>query len=424
MAQPEVSSALDELGLSRPDPLARIQTIADVYGPAQFDADLKRPLLDLAELPAPLNRPDGLPVGFPCLGLGQHLNSRIGGGLAPGDAAGIGAGAAGFGKTAFLGNLIDGLAMRSVEIVRGETKYGNVLTPVVLYSEMSISALMWRSLASLLKVPVNCFRAGSTILQAAKDQSEREAILRARSHAKQWLQPDELFGASRRWIAHRKSVDELEGFVNTWRDALTQKYPHMSVVPVVVLDPIQRFLDPKEHEVTALNTLSTRLTEQASGNEFIVLMTSDTNKASAGGKEKSVDPQEMGANAFRGSYGLIHSLDIALFLRRPKDSQRFAPMEVEVVLPKNRWGSTFGGTARQPFPRFDWYGENLRFVPVDEAEASHRVAAEFKKKPSKSKRTAATQKRPNAVPAVSPVAAAEAIMAPPTEGGGDAPPAE
>ena len=424
MAQPEVSSALDGLGLPRPDPLAQIQTIADDYGPAQFDADMARPLISLAELPAPLIGMDGLPVGFPHLGWGKHLDSRIGGGLAPGNLLGFGAGAAGVGKTTFLSNQLDGLAMRSVEIVRGETKYGNVLTPIILMSEMPTSALYWRSLASILKVPVSYFRAGSTILDNTTQPVEREAICKARKNAELWLQPDALFGASRYWIARRPSVADLKSFVNVWRDALAQKYPHLSVVPVVVLDPIQRFLDPDEHEITALNSLGKRLVDLADSEELVVLLTSDTNKASAGGKNVPKDPQEMGASAYRGSYGLIHNLDYPLYLRHPKDSQRSNPPEVEIAFAKNRWGYVSGGTARQPFPRFDWYGENLRFVPVDEAEASRRVAAEFKKKSSKSKRTVATQKEPAVVPAVSPVALAEAIMAPPTEGDDDAPAAE
>ena len=140
---------------------------------------------------------------------------------------------------------------------------------------------------------------------------------------------------------------------------------------MVILDPVQRWQDPTKGEVEALNDLVESIGEfaQRKGREWIVFLTSDTNKGTAAGQTSGGVRQEAIAG-FRGSYKLMHLVDSAIYLHRINALNKGSGRVVlETVLVKNRWGTTRG-----PWPHFQWTPWNGRFEPWTEAEAEAGIA--------------------------------------------------
>jgi hypothetical protein len=376
MPDPNASKPLDEAA----------PTFADAYPLAALEADEGRRLVEVASLPSWLV-PENEPRPACGHGIGAHLSAVLGHGLRPGELLALGAASAGAGKTAWLMQLVDGLALRNERVLAGEgARWGRVLTPIVLASEMPASALTWRSLARWTGYPAYMFRAGQTLLERGGYEAERAR--EAWAAARRALQSGEL-AAARSWIrgiAPRAAgeaartgaqafADHLASLVERWREALRTKHPGFEIVPIVVLDPLQRF-QSGENEVSDLNALSRELCEATTLKHWITLVTSDTNKAAAKGEKtaRATDVEE-GAAVFRGSYNLQHEATVALYLRRPprweptEDEKRKGERHVEMVVVKQRWG--YGA---RPWPRYVWQGPTLRFWPMtrDVAEQTHR----------------------------------------------------
>ena len=300
------------------DPLEIAPTMAALYGAKQLEADKNRELISLAQLPSwpvILNEGGRDADRWAGHGWGDALDQMIGGGVEPGEMIGIGASSAGAGKTALVMQLADGLALRSVEIAEGKITcpacpgWGRALTPIVMLSEMHPRQLTRRSLARWLGITHTSFRKFDNETAAAWDA------------AADTLSGSPL-GLSRQWI-RVLSLDHWEltkALVDRWTEDLTLAHPDCTVVPVVVIDPIQRCMTGTEPEVEALNRITDQIRDWTTEGQWIVFVTSDTNKASAAGRERQNGGEwgliEEGAAAFRGSYRLLHALDLALYIKQ------------------------------------------------------------------------------------------------------------
>ena len=379
-----------------PKPLdleALAPTFASSYGLDHLVADEESELVTLARLPGwdpngsdppPYFGSATAPDGH---GLGEHFSDAIGRGLRPGEMMAVGASSAGAGKTAFLMQLVDGLALRNGDVLKGRSAWGSVLTPVLVASEMGIDALTWRSLARWTGFPSSIFRGGRTVLST--DQKRAAA---AWSAARSALSPSSSLGLSRQWLrlVNPKNVGaflskdgggpqalvfELERIVEAWREQLARE-TKKDVVPIVVLDPLQRY-QGGDDAIDALNALSRSLCTSTVEKKWITLVTSDTNKASAkGDNAKDATDGEQATAVFRGSYNLMHEVTAAVALRTSKtlfpseEEKKRSVRVVEAVFAKQRWGS-----AAQPGPHFVFDGPTLRFFPMTREQTEQALKA-------------------------------------------------
>lgn len=387
-------------------------TFASSYGLTQLLADEDSELVTLARLPGwdpagcvppdyfgDVTAPDGH-------GLGAHFSEAIGRGLRPGEMMAVGASSAGAGKTAFLMQLVDGLALRNVDVLANDRTWGTVLTPVLVASEMGIDALTWRSLARWTGFSSSIFRGGRTILGADKTRARA-----AWTAAKNALHPSAPLGRSREWLrlvspkkvgallsgqggGPQALVFELERIVEAWRDQLA-KETRRDVVPIVVLDPLQRY-QGGDDAIDALNELSRSLCTCTVEKKWITLVTSDTNKASAkGDNSKEATDGEQATAVFRGSYNLMHEVTAAVALRTskvllPSEEERNRGVRVvEAVFAKQRWGS-----AAQPGPHFVFEGSTMRFFPMSRPNTEQALNAAKEREASKDRQRSKGSKAP------------------------------
>ncbi len=299
-------------------------------------------------------------------GLGEDFDRALGGGLAPGDLVAIGASNAGAGKTALAMQIADGLALRSVELVR--TGAPGVVTPMLLVSEIAPEDLACRTIARCAMVPHAILLAGRTAeryLGAAEVdrvyRAAEELVRGPLADLPNWqlvVQP----GVARDLLA---AVTDMLGVL---RERTARTHPDREVWPILVVDPIQRWLDPETPEVEALSRLAEDLDAAADREGWIILATSDTTKASATGESIG------GVAALRGSMKLLHACDAVLLLEpgeRVEDAG--TPRAARVECLKSRRGPA-GATV----PLAWWAGRGLRYEamrvvdPTEQREAERR----------------------------------------------------
>ena len=157
--------------------------IDSLYSLKDLEEDQARELVSLARLPTWISGPDS---GH---GWGSALNDLLGGGVCPGYFIAVGAAYAGAGKTAWVMQIADGLALRNVELLRSGAP--GPLTPVIICSEMAPKALTWRSLARWTGCPAHLFRAGGGGLDPARAQTvmqkARDALTGPLGDARRWI---------------------------------------------------------------------------------------------------------------------------------------------------------------------------------------------------------------------------------------------
>lgn len=337
-------------------------TFASSYGPSQLERDRTRQLVSLARLPGwPGDTSD---AGH---GWGLPLNEVLGGGICPGYMLAVGAAGAGMGKTAWIMQVADGLALRTAELV---DKGGNApLTPVLILSEMGVQALTWRTLARWTGHNARVFRAG----HSADDPEERDAVRRHFEEA-----ADALSGPLGKARAYMRAlrlpagdvVRDIARDVTRWKEELTRQADGREVWPVVVVDPIQRWQREELDEVQGLNVLAEGLRALADDRGAVVFLTSDTNKPAAASTREagSEGTRAWATGLFRGSYKLQHAADAALALWRPAPNGSPAPGLIG-VLAKNRWGGLTGKVGGDPIA-WRWATEDgtLRFTPATQEE--------------------------------------------------------
>jgi hypothetical protein len=333
--------------------------MSDLYGTKDLEADSRRELISIATLPTWPNAQH--PHGH---GWGETLNRMLGGGICQGYFLAVGAASAGAGKTAFVMQLADGLALRTAELVR-ENKPGP-LTPVLILSEMGAPQLTWRSLARWTGADSRIFRAGrsaASVLGHAGSEEEVDIAFRKASAA---LEGD--LGASRQFIRCAVGLDaegatlasKASEIAKDWTAELKAEHPKREVWPVVVIDPIQRW-QGTGNEVEALNELVEAIGKEVISSNLIVIATSDTNKATGTGSTSGQGSQsqpERAAAVFRGSYKLHHLADAVIALDASDEVVGTGKRKQQVIFAKNRWGSIFN---KDPI-RYDWEMKTGRFT--------------------------------------------------------------
>lgn len=335
-------------------------TMAFLYGESDLDADFSRRLVSLAALPS---WPGGPETGH---GWGEDLDRLLGGGICPGYMLAVGAASAGAGKTAWIMQMADGLALRTSKLVEQATSEGEAndpLTPVLVLSEMSPAALTWRTLARWTSYDSRVFRAGAS---AAELLEWPQVKVTAAFDAAHNAFAGEL-GAARQFMRVLKAgslqgrafMDRAIEVMRFWKKQLEDAH-RRPVWPVVVIDPIQRWQDQNKSEVEGLNEIVEVLGAAGHAEGWIVLMSSDTNKASATGDNSEKNDADRGRAIFRGSYKLQHLADAALFLERNGDPEGNYWLDVKVV--KNRWG--FSLPHSDACIQYKWWTRTGRFEPI------------------------------------------------------------
>jgi hypothetical protein len=324
-------------------------------------------------------------------GVGAHLNDILGGGLRGSETLLVGAAGPGAGKTFFAGQIADGLALRTAEMLRDPERWHAItrtLTPVTVMSELSTTELLERSFARYTGIPKNAFRQGrhwsGQRVQGAEliDLNPRDAQRIANSIARGALAP--LREQVRRLRVETKSnpaatVELARRAVAASRKSVAARAPEgLAVIPVLVIDPVQRFQGQDDDEVSALNKLIELLHEAAIDDDFILLCTSDTNKDSsvgnAGGRatgERAA--RERGSKVLRGSTKLLHLVEVSTYLDRDYDVELANGYgEVELGIGKNR-----NGPGGPPFARFRWHYATGRMFACAQSYAArmHRELA-------------------------------------------------
>lgn len=341
-------------------PDAAVRTWADLYGPDQILADMDRPLVSLATLPKwPGMGPDS---GH---GIGRELNKALGGGIRPGYALGFSAASAKSGKTMFLHQIADGLALRTA-ILAKEKGGEEPLTPVFWLSEMDVAALTWRALARWTGHEQGTFRAGRD------PRAPRGTFTKEQLQGADALRSG-LLAEARRFVFQLQPqtsgaalIHEVAEFVSVRVRALEAEHRGREVWPVVVFDPIQRWLDHSKTETEGGIELVETLGDVSTRNGWVVLLTSDTVKATVGrgeGRDTPQPPSVRGQQAFRGTYKLHHVLHAGVYLEPEEARDNLGAGDVNAYVVINRWGPK-GDTA---YPlEFDF--PHARFWPRPDEE--------------------------------------------------------
>jgi len=358
------------------------------YGRKQFLEKIATPILSCAVLPAwqTITR-DGIvpdesnPNGH---GFGPEIDKALAGGLRPGYFAVLGAKTAKAGKTALADQLIDGLGLRSLDVLaklaRGEPTKDLIVVRYDL-SEMSDGDMADRQLGRWLGIDSTTFRRGDQahlapgILRRAPDlhippRQLADMVIEAGGDALEIGRLADLrdlratvdIGVFPSKADLEKDTDCQAGvhmlrraatFIKTDRRVLAELWnvPESQICPLLFVDPIQRFQGSGDGDaVGALDGFAKALKEAATELRAIVFATSDTNKDSATSTAKrnasdktGKDTRSQGervASTLRGSYGLTHGADLTLVLDiddRPEDLKPGQLIKVCLITGANRW---------------------------------------------------------------------------------------
>lgn len=294
-------------------------------------------------------------------GWGEFMDKLTGGGLAPGSIVGLGAAGTGAGKSAFLMQLLDGLAMRS-SFVAENPEATEPLTPIMLLSEMDPEDLEARTLGRLLDAPGNVFLAG----RSAKRWHKWSWVDSHYDNAAALMAPAGLYSRLASWqrvarpnIYGPALVECVEAAMLAWVAEIRGAHPGHEVVPIIAVDPINRFLATDgRSEVETLGEIAALLDRLADARKWVGLIPADTNKNAA--RDPSQAPNA--ASVFRGTMQLLHACDLILVLE-PGDSDPDGVRDYAVILDKNRYGRNGVGL------NFRWHTRTgLRFIPETEEE--------------------------------------------------------
>jgi hypothetical protein len=313
-------------------------------------------------------------------GLGSHLNDTLGGGLGRGEMVVIGAAGPGAGKTYLVGQLCEGLALRSAAMMRAPGEWGEwcrTLTPVCSLSEMAPERQRSRAISRYTGLDNNVFRQGrhwnGFVIQDGKSVSLTH--VKAQDLANHVMRPGAALAEISDWMRFiplnsgsepRAVIEDVKrrvGAMVRWLKA--KNIPDgLDIIPVIFIDPLQRCLGT-EDELRGLNTLIEHLADVAKAEGFAVVSTSDTNKDSstgnAGGRaENEREARERGAKMLRGTNKVQHLVDVSAYLERDWEIAESAGFpkgfgEIEVPISKNR-----NGPSSPPYPRFRWHYQTGR----------------------------------------------------------------
>ena len=349
------------------------------------------------------------PVRF---GWGAGLNTAMRG-LSPGSFVAVGASSAGAGKTTFLDWLVNGLGLQTACRLRGVPGYEQAPVCLVvkvsempkrneLYSRLAASYLGFDRAcldlgtaahedasvalaASRLSMLPEEYVAKARALEDEHGNNERCPLYLARNHVIRRVKLSNLPRHSRRGgvaVHHRSGpdlVDHLADAVDFFREELAYRagVPAADVLPVVVIDPAQRFAGGGESQRDAIDAVL------GAANELlctelgcVVFTTNDTTKAAARGVSLdhflSAEGPGLMADVLAGSQGIMHHASDVIIVHpeRPTLPGEERPGEDPSKRPRpgcrRQWvrlpRSRGGGEAPLAFP-FDWEGGTGRLHP-------------------------------------------------------------
>lgn len=259
------------------------------------------------------------------LGWGPIFDNFTNGGLKKGTFVLIGAKGAGYGKTGFLLQLgWDAFALRNDYIAKNKI-VKEPLLPALLLSEMSAEAIRCRTLGKLMRLPYEGFSSFPAAMKLF-NVDENGAILKFKE-VTNFIEREKLNERLSPWqnylnsthlnsdTAQRQNTPDyairvIVAQMEEMKLRTEKQYPEWkgNVWPVLLLDPIQRFSGGSGNEIDSLSRFSEKLYEYTRDMGWITMATSDTTKGAATSKT------DTHGDAFRGSYKLMHSCDIAVKL--------------------------------------------------------------------------------------------------------------
>jgi hypothetical protein len=294
----------------------KFPTLAEHWGARGLVQDIldnRRPLLRCADA-----------------GLGDWLDSVLGGGLAQGETLAVGAAGAGIGKTALVHQLADGWADWSARNLAGAAGSGRraSVVPVLYVTEMGVRTLSIRSMARLAEVPGNLLRAPAHYGQRGTEAAQKAAAISGKLCAMgEFITPVDR-------TVHVDSGVSAVGTLGRQLERIREKWSATADITaaVLVLDPVHRLLDASKDETGGLSEVLGALLSLTQSAGLVTILTSDTTKSAASTRngtgapsdKPEVDDLEAQAEqAFRGSYQLMHVPDHVVMLRAldPKPGQ-------------------------------------------------------------------------------------------------------
>lgn len=351
------------------------------------------------------------PVSF---GWGPHLAAAKRG-LSAGEFVAVGASSAGAGKTTFLAWLVNGLALQTAcRLLRVPGYEDRPLVLPIWASEMpKRNELYGRLVSSYLGFHRACLDDGPRaseapgVLAAAAalgmtgdeyvsharalednyGNDDRFPLCVARHHVVRRVDPGRLPRHSRRdgvTVHHRSGpdlVDHLADAVSFFRDDLAARAGVSAdkVLPVVVVDPVQRFAGGGPSEKGAIDAILGALNDVLCRElECVVVATSDTTKAAARGVSLdtflSAEAPALMADVFAGSQGIVHHASDVIAVHpeavAPDDQARMADDPRRRIRPGcvRMWArllrSRGGGESPLAFP-YEWDRALGRLDPRD-----------------------------------------------------------
>jgi hypothetical protein len=286
-----------------------------------FDLDWKsHPTIDIDKYAAQIKGKD-------VLGWGRQMSEYLGG-VHQGSCIGISANGAGMGKTSYLQQLLDAIALRNDWVIKNEL-YDEPIMPILMVSELDKYELKLRTLGRYMGVPYSALRSKRRAIRLLK-LSEKEADA-FKEQAEEFAKGEGLGSRFKPWVHILDPKDRAEFRTTLESDLYILKsetevsYPLWKgkVWPVVALDPLQRWVASEGDTILGAGSLAIWFRGMCRKNGYIGFFTSDTNKASAAANKEGLSMEQAqsmtGVEAFRGSQEIMHAATAAIVLYRIKD---------------------------------------------------------------------------------------------------------
>lgn len=286
-----------------------------------FDLDWKsHPTIDIDKYAAQIKGKD-------VLGWGKQMSEYLGG-VHQGSCIGISANGAGMGKTSYLQQLLDAIALRNDWVLKNNL-LDEPLMPILIVSELDKYELKLRTLGRYMGVPYSALRSKRRAIRLLKLSEEEAAIFKEK--AEEFARGEGLGERFKPWVHILDPKDRAEFRTTLESDLYILKseaevsYPAWKgkVWPVVALDPLQRWVASEGDTILGAGSLAIWFRSLCRKHGYIGFFTSDTNKASAAANKEGLtmdQAQSMtGVEAFRGSQEIMHAATAAVVLYRIKD---------------------------------------------------------------------------------------------------------
>ena len=286
-----------------------------------FDLDWKsHPTIDIDKYAAQIK-------GRDVLGWGKQMSEYLGG-VHQGSCIGISANGAGMGKTSYLQQLLDAIALRNDWVIKNNLLEEPIM-PIVIVSELDKYELKLRTLGRYMGVPYSALRSKRRAVRLLKLSEEEADAFKEQAEA--FARGEGLGERFKPWVHILDPKDRAEFRTTLESDLFILKseteisYPAWKgkVWPVVALDPLQRWVANEGDTILGAGSLAIWFRGVCRKHGYIGFFTSDTNKASAAANKEGLtmdQAQSMtGVEAFRGSQEIMHAATAAVVLYRIKD---------------------------------------------------------------------------------------------------------